>query len=487
LHGVPKCRPPLTTDAPSIFTSVEAQLESRGSALRKELRFIDIALACLLFVVVPDFFGTALKAGSSHVLLWLIALLTFFVPQALIVSHLNRRMPLEGGLYEWARLALGDRVGFLVAWNLWLFGTIYVGVAGMITVNFVSYALGPQAAWIASSHSLLAAVSLSTIGLLMYLTHIGLRFGKWVTNVGSVVTVLTVALLAVVPLISRAPGAPASYHPLQFTLPPLSLFTLSVFSKMTFGALVGLEYIAIFAAETHSPARSLPRAIALTALPIACLYIFGTSGILAFVPPNAADLVAPIPQALSLGLQGMRFASVLVPLSIGFLLINYLSTFCWNFAGNSRLPMVAGWDHLLPEWFTRLHPKYRTPVNSVLFIGTVSAIASLGALIGVGEQEAFEFLQILSFTFYGIAYLALFAIPLLAKKETGLRPGTGLRLAAIAGLTVTLLFVLLSAFPIIEVSNRSAYSLKFVAVTFGANVTGLLIYRFGLRRRSQNI
>jgi hypothetical protein len=27
------------------------------------------------------------------------------------------------------------------------------------------------------------------------------------------------------------------------------------------------------------------------------------------------------------------------------------------FAGNSRLPMVAGWDGLLPAWFTRLHHK----------------------------------------------------------------------------------------------------------------------------------
>ncbi len=427
-----------------------------------------------------------MKAGSSHVLLWMIAMLAFFLPEALLVSHLNRRMPLEGGLYEWARLAFGDRVGFLVAWNLWLFSTIYVGVAGMITVNFVAYALGPQAEWMQSSPRLLGLVSLATIGLLMFLTHIGLRFGKWVTNVGSVVTILTVALLAIVPLMSRAGGAPVDYHPLQFTVPPLSLFTLSVFSKMTFGALVGLEFIAIFAAETHSPARNLSRAIAVTALPIGCLYIFGTSGILAFVSPSSADMVAPIPQALSAGLQGMRFASVLVPLSIGFLLINYLSTFCMNFAGNSRLPMVAGWDHLLPEWFTRLHPRYRTPVNSIIFIGAVSALASLGALIGVGEQEAFEFLQILSFTFYGIAYLALFAIPLLARRETGLRPAAWLRLASLSGLLVTLLFVLLSASPIIDVADKAAYSVKFVAVALGANIAGLLIHWLGLRKRAGN-
>jgi amino acid transporter len=32
-----------------------------------------------------------------------------------------------------------------------------------------------------------------------------------------------------------------------------------------------------------------------------------------------------------------------------------------SFNACARLPLVAGWDHLLPAWFTRLHPKHRTP------------------------------------------------------------------------------------------------------------------------------
>ena len=39
------------------------------------------------------------------------------------------------------------------------------------------------------------------------------------------------------------------------------------------------------------------------------------------------------------------------------------------FAGNTRLPMVAGWDGLLPQWFTRVHRRYETPVNSIVFVG----------------------------------------------------------------------------------------------------------------------
>jgi amino acid transporter len=145
--------------------------------------------------------------------------------------------------------------------------------------------------------------------------------------------------------------------------------------------------------------------------------------------------------------------------------------------------MVAGWDHLLPEWFTRLHPRHKTPVNSIFFLGCVTLASSVAALIGVGPQEAYELLLTWAFTFYGIAYLALFAIPFLSPKERGLRPALWLRMAAVSGFLMTLLYVGLSVFPIINVENSSRYSLKIAAVVLGANLFGWMIYRAGQRRR----
>src|SRR6202043_3332706 len=137
---------------------------------------------------------------------------------------------------------------------------------------------------------------------------------------------------------------------------------------------------------SRNPVRHLTRAIFLTAPLIAFLYIFGTSAILAFVSPDKVDLIGPIPQALSNGLRGFGFAHFLVAIAILFLLTNYLSSFCLNFAANTRLPMVAGWDHLLPEWFTRLHPTRRTPVNSVLFVAAATLAFALAGIAGAGRQ-----------------------------------------------------------------------------------------------------
>lgn len=461
----------------------EAEVKGHSSALRKELGLWDIVLAQLLIIIVADYMGTAVKAGSAHVVFWILAIATFFIPQALVVMHLNRRLPIEGGLYEWARLAFGDRVGFLVAWNLWLYAIIYVGIGGLLTVSFLPY-VTPAAAWITASKATTIAACVLMIAVTMVVAGLGLGTGKWINNVGATVFLITIAALIVIPFVNVWRGTLYEYHPLRLVAPPLTLFSLSVFTKMMFGALTGFEYIAVFAGECRDPERHLPRSVWLAAPIIALIYILATSAILAFVPPSAEDVVAPIPQALSRGFHAWGGDTIVIPLAVLFLLIYYLATFCAFFTASTRLPMVAGWDHLLPEWFSRLHPRFKTPVNSVLFLGAATLVVAIASLIGAGHEESFELLLTWSFTFYGIAYLALFAIPVLARKERGLRASLGVRVAAISGFLVTLLFVVLSVFPIINVGSAGRYSLEIAGVVLGANVLGYIIYRVNPRGRA---
>lgn len=473
----------MTTENPIALRTAEAEVQGHSAALRKELGLFDLVMAQVLLVIVLDFFGTAAKAGSAHVAFWLVAFVLFFIPLAMVVAHLNRLMPLEGGLYEWARLAFGDQVGFLVAWNLWLFVMLYVAVIGLVTTTFVAYALGPAAAWMASSMGLILTVSFALILGMMFLTALGLRVGKWLSNAGSIATLITLAVLIATPFLNRWRGTLAEYHPLRLVMPPLTVFSLSVFAKMMFGALSGFEYVAIFAGECRNPARNLTRSVLITAPFIALIYIFATSSILAFISPETVDVVGPIPQALRLGSRALGFSGFIVPLAIGLLFVNYPTSFSVYFSASARLPMVAGWDHLLPEWFTRLHARYKTPVNSILVLGAVTLAGSVVALIGVGPQEAYELLLTWAFTFYAIAYLALFAIPFLSPKERGLRPGLWLRIAAVSGFLMTLLYVVLSIFPIIDVESSWKYSLKITIVVLGANGLGCAIYRTGARRQ----
>jgi glutamate:GABA antiporter len=473
-----------TANNPSLNPTEAVQ--SHSAALRKELGLFDLVLAQILIIIVPEFFGTAVKAGNAHVALWIFAIVLFFIPHAFVVAHLNRLIPLEGGLYEWARIGFNDRVGFLTAWNMWLLQTIQVSQIALVTTTYLSYA-APGAAWIASNSPVLVAASVTLIAVMMLFACTGLRFGKWVSNAGSFFTVFILSVLILLPYFHVWTGHLPAYHPLPLLLPPLTLFSLSVFSKMTFGALSGFETVAIFAGESHNPARNIARSILISAPIIAILYILGTSAILAFVSPDAIDVIGPVPQAITRGFSLFGKTGPLASIVVVMLLMNYLSSYTLYFSANARLPLVAGWDRLLPNWFTPLHPKYRTPVNSILFMGGVALAASVAVLIGAGNQESFTLLQTWAWTFYGLAYLVKFAIPLLSRKDKGLRPGLWLQFAAASGFLVTLLFVVLSVLPVIPVASVWKYSLKVILVVVGANLFGWMIYRAGQRKGDHTI
>src|SRR5882672_10786089 len=82
----------------------ERRVEAKSGGFKKELGLGDLVLTQILFIIGLPWIGVAAKQGPSHVVLWLLAIMLFYVPSAVVVIYLNRLMPLEGGLYQWAKL-----------------------------------------------------------------------------------------------------------------------------------------------------------------------------------------------------------------------------------------------------------------------------------------------------------------------------------------------------------------------------------------------
>jgi len=436
-----------------------------------------------MYVVGSGWVGTAAKLGTDHIVFWLLAALLFYLPQAAVVIFLNRLMPLEGGLYQWATFGLGRFLGFLVAWNLWAYTILIMATFGVIIATNLSYLLGPTGASLTSAAWYTTATSVLVIGVITVVSIFGLRVGKWLQNAGGAAQFLTFGALIVVPFVAIRRGALAEYHPLAATLPTFTLQSLNIFGKMALGAFSGFEYVAILAGECRNPARTIGRSVMVAIPMIALMFILGTSSVLALVPNREIDLVSPIPQALTVGFRGTGAVGIVVPALILLLLVRQIGNMTLVFAGNSRLPMVAGWDGLLPAWFTRLHPRFRTPINSICFVGLVTTLFILAGQAGVGVQEAFQLLENTAGIFYALTYLALFAIPLFAARRLSERPPAWLQVAAVAGFAVTLLYSALSVFPIIDVMSWRVFTLKIVAVLVGVNLLGIAIYRWGRRRQ----
>jgi amino acid transporter len=257
-----------------------------------------------------------------------------------------------------------------------------------------------------------------------------------------------------------------------------------VCSKLAVGALSGFEYIAILAGECRAPARNIARSVWISAPIIALMFILGTGSVLAFVSPDKVDLIAPIPQVLSLGFSGFGWVSILISITIFGVAARQIALMSIYFAGNTRLPMVAGWDNLLPAWFAKLHQRYRTPVNSILFVGVTTLVFSLAPLLGVKEAEAFQFQDNAANVLYALIYMVLFAIPIVAMKRFGAKAPWWLKAAAALGFLMSVVGAFFTLFPIIDVSSRLLFAAKIIAVVIAANAIGAAIYAFD--KRSQN-
>ena len=464
----------------------EREIKGHSVALKKELGLRDLVLTQIVFVVGGSWVGTAAKLGPSHLAFWLLAILVFYVPQAAVVIYLNRRMPLEGGLYQWAKLGFNEFAGFMTAWNLWLLAFTVMALLGLVVTTNISYAIGERAGWMQESKWVVALVScVLTVGLCAASIR-GLSLGKWVHNAGGIIMLVTYAALIVLPFISLARGELKEYHPLKVVAPNWSAFNVNIFTKMVLGALSGFEYVAILAGETRAPSRNIGRSVIVAAPIIALMFILGTSSVLAFTGGENIDLIGPVPQTLSVGFHSFPIVGAIVSVAILLLAMRSIALMSIYLAGSSRLPMVAGWDQLLPAWFTRLHSRYKTPVNSIIFVGAITLLFSFASLIGTGAQEAFQLVDNAASVFYGIAYVVMFAIPLVGARSLSRGAPIWLRVTAVIGMIVSLLAIGFTVFPIIGVTSRFSFAAKIIGVSVIANAIGAVLFVVG-RRRARSI
>jgi amino acid transporter len=318
-----------------------------------------------------------------------------------------------------------------------------------------------------------ASSSAVILTLMVVVSTVGLSIGKWVHNVGGIFMLIIFAALLLLPFLSLATGHLREYHPLRTSVPSVSLYNLNILGKLGFGALGGFEYVAILAGETKSPSRAVGRSVLIAAPIIAIMFVFGTSTVVALVPRDDIDLVGPLPQVLRIGFGPFGFAAQLVTIAIVMSLAMRIAQTSVSFTAVARLPMVAGWDRLLPAWFSRLHATYRTPVNSIALVGLMSFVIAMLSLIGVGQAEAFQLLFNAGGMFYALSYVVMFAIPIFGLRGVAPRPPLWLQVVSFSGLLMTLLYVGLSAFPIIKVENAATFALKISMVIVVANAIGV--------------
>src|SRR5580692_12957261 len=171
-------------------------------ALKRGIRFRDLALFYVVVALNVRWTSTAAAAGPSILVIWVAALTCFFIPLAASVMELSSRHPEEGGIYIWTREVFGDFAGFIAAWSYWMSnlpyfaGVLYFGAASTL------FAFGARGEPLRSNPLYYLAFSILWLGVITLLNIRGVDAGKWLNNVSSLGGLDPMAVLLLLAAIS---------------------------------------------------------------------------------------------------------------------------------------------------------------------------------------------------------------------------------------------------------------------------------------------
>src|SRR5271167_4355934 len=169
---------------------------------KRALGFRDLVMFYVVTTLSLRWIPVAASVGSRSIAIWVIGLLTIFIPLALCIMELSSRYPQEGGMYLWTKRAFGDFPAFLTGWIYWTSNLPYFPAVLYFAASNALYIGGTR--WNAWQRSPLYFITFSFfgVGLALALNIVGLNVGKWLNNLGSVGTWLPVGLLCVVGVVA---------------------------------------------------------------------------------------------------------------------------------------------------------------------------------------------------------------------------------------------------------------------------------------------
>jgi glutamate:GABA antiporter len=459
-------------------------VDTTKHGLKQSLRLRDLVSIQIVVIVWLGWTGFAAKQGATQMVLWLVAILLFYLPLAAVVMKLSRALPIEGGIYQWIKEGVSPFAGYMAAWNLGIYSINAFAPIGSILVEGFARAAGPRGDWMLKSHTLALAVTAAACLVAYYFNVHGLQLAKWWSNAGSFCTIATFIAMACLLVKAFVIKAPLLHNSFSLAWPTFSILTLSIFAKVAVGALSGFDNAAVFAEECKNAENDVARSVMIAAPLIALMYVLGTSTVLTYVKPPDVDVSAAVGQVMQVGLGGSALSNVLAVAVVGAFNIAFVAAMVITIGVVARLPMVAGWDGLLPAWWSALHPKFRVPSKAIGAVAGSVFVLGVLTLLGADNQEAVQVGASAGVGSLSVMYMLLFSVVLFGFRSRPWRPGAGIRLGGLAGFSVALLALFFQAVPVGDVANTRIYALKVVTVMLVTNALGAYLYWLGARRQT---
>ena len=426
------------------------------------MRLRDVVLFNITAIVGLRWLTTAAQFGPASLILWVVAMLIFFIPSAVAVRELADIDPGAGGLYRWVGRAFGSRHGFIAGWGYWVNNLLYFPSLLVTTAAIAAYVGGARAVHLQDDSVFVGVVSLIGLWVAVWLNIVGLKVGKWLQNVGGYATWIPVSIFLALALWSLVARGSATSFSTDHLLPAKFDFQLvNFFATMTF-AFSGLELAPSLGDEVHDAAVTLRRGVALSGVAIVGMYILGTTAVLVALPADQVNITNGVPQATAalVSRLGVGWLEPLAAVIAVMLVVNSLGGVGAWLAGCARLAFAAGVDKALPPAFSRIHPRWQTPHIALLVMAVLATVCVVAGLAGATVRDAYVTLTSTTIILYFIPYLYMFAAYLRLRRSRTLLTG----LTGWLGLGAVALSIGLSLVPP-AVGNPAIFEVKVVGGT----------------------
>jgi len=319
-------------------------------------------------------------------------------------------IPVAGSAYSYAFASLGRFLAWIIGWDLIL---EYLAAASAVSVGWGGYFNG-----LMQEVGLTLSPALSTAPIAMAADHTLFLSGA-IINVPSTLLIIGLTTLLVIGI-----RASATFNGIMVLLKLIVVILVIIFglqylnsanltpfippnsgtfgafgwsgilraSGVVFFAYIGFDAVSVAAQEARNPQRDMPIGILGSLLICTLLYMLMSlvlTGIAKYTTLN-------VPQPVALAVSQVPGLAWLVPLVNVGAVLGLGTVVLVLLLGQARIFYAMSRDGMLPPFFSRVHPRFRTPHVSTIVIGSVAAILAaflphdlLIELVSIGTLAAF--------------------------------------------------------------------------------------------------
>lgn len=377
------------------------------SKLIKSLSRFDMVFFTVCAFVGLDTLGTVANKGPEG-FTWLVVLAAVFVvPYMLLMAEAGSAFTMEGGPYEWVKLAFGRLHGGITAILYWITNPLWVGG---------SLAFTATAAWSANVFKIGTATpgdfifKLAFVWLSIIVAIVSLRYGKWIPNVGAFMRIFVLGFFTLTLVVYAVRHGVHGFSPSKLS-PTRSIF-LALVPVLLFNY-VGFELQNGAGEEMKNPAVDVPISVLRSGIIGVLLYAVPIFGILLVLPAKAISNIGGFIDAVTTTFEGSYGGAahfLLVVMTLCFVGTLLTSGAVWMI-GSDRIQAAAAYDGAFFPWFGVFNRRFGTPVRVNIMSGIASSafcIAAIELLKNQSTSAAFTVVLYMAISTTLLSYLWIF-------------------------------------------------------------------------------